>query len=256
MSSIEVASESSYLATGCRWKFRWATSHSMTDSPQLDWTPVLNCREFWLKYFWLTDDKFFQPQEPSHRKNYSKLFTALRASLRGRTLNIPLSVGFTWVLKFGDRETLHLTQDGKRKQNLLGWVDPHSYNHAFRFEEISKISILPECPLPSHVVFLLLLGYWGITDADVSRYKSIGQAIARNLRELDLFDRTEIAHTCSNFENAHKRPTECAWVEHPKWGFVADSPMSLRCPDSIDIPDGVTFNFRLFTQFMNAVENA
>jgi hypothetical protein len=139
---------------------------------------------------------------------------------------------------------------------LLGWVDPHSYNHVFRFDEISQISSLRGCPLPPHVVFLLLLGYWGITDADGSRYKSIGQAISRSLRELDLFDRIEIAHICARFEKAHKRPTECAWVEHPKWGFVADSASSLRCPDSIDVPDDVTFNFRLFTQFMNAVENA
>ena len=50
-----------------------------------------------------------------------------------------------------------------------------------------------------------------------------------------------------------ERETECRWVEHPKWGWVAESPMSLRSPDSIDVPDGITFNFRLFKSFLDSL---
>ena len=54
--------------------------------------------------------------------------------------------------------------------------------------------------------------------------------------------------------HGHARITECEWVVNPKWGHVAQSPMSLRSPDSIDIPDGVKFNFKLFAQFLEAVK--
>ena len=227
----------------------------MPNSLKTDWPQVLNCREFWLQYIGLADDRSFQPKAKLDRSRFMQRSDAFRALLSGRSLELAFPVGYSLTIQFGHQETLVLKQHGKPKLHLLGWVDPHSYNHVFRFDELCAIAESAEGVVAPHEVFLLLLRYWGITNQDVPRVKKIVKLIAKNMRALKLFDRAEIESVCIRFESAHNRITECEWVVHPKWAHVAQSPMSLRSPDSIDIPDGVKFNFKLFTQFIKAVED-
>jgi hypothetical protein len=218
---------------------------------------VLNCREFWLNYFWLADERFFRPKDKALAKHCHKLYWAIAELLRGHEIVVQVPSGYSLIIEFGEyRESLHLVQDGKRKRNLLGWVDPHPYNTVFRFEEIVAITnMVGDCchALPAHIVFLLLLGYWGASDQDRPRAVAIGREIARNLRKTKLFGREEVTFLRKHFDISERDFIECEWIKHEKWGWVADCPTSLRCPGSIDIPEGVTFNFALFSRFMDSV---
>ncbi len=221
-----------------------------------DWSEVLSCREFWIRYFGLSDERVFKSTDKFLRQHQHRLYWALGELLQGRAIRIPVVNDFNLVIEFGSRrESLYLVVNGKRKRSLLGWVDPHAYNKLFRLDEIVAIADLAESDeLTVQDVFLLLLGYWGISEQDKPNIKSIRQELTRQLRATKLFSRDEIGFVVARFLKNLDRETECEWIEHPKWGWVTNSPMSLRTPDDADIPDGVSFDFRLFKRFTDSLE--
>lgn len=218
---------------------------------ETNWKSVFECREFWIIHLGLADERLFR----SKRKHETQLYWALADLLAGRSIQFSVVDGYKLLLSFeAGRQSLFLTVDGKRKRHLLGWIDPCPYNKLFRFEELEAIArIGADDSLHAHTRFLLLSGFWGLSKQDLSNVKAIRKLLTRHIKATGLFSKAEVEFIVEQPLQRLDRETGCHWIQHPKFGWVAESAMSLRVPNSIDVSENVKFNFSLFKSFTDSL---
>lgn len=222
----------------------------MAKNDSIDWNIVLNTREFWLDYFNLSDERIFCKSN----KLQQQACIAFRELLSKRELILPVNHEHSLVFQFDRfRDSIFLASAGKRKRLLLGWIDPLPYNKLFRYSEIKAITSSSESELAPQLVFLMLLAFWGISEEDKPHAAAINKEVAQRLRQTKLFSREETSFISQWVLKNLERPADCEWIEHKRWGWIAQCPSSLRVLDKSDLPDGITFDIKRFNRFLDSV---
>lgn len=102
------------------------------ETSTMDWSTVMSCREFWLKYFWLTDEKLFRPAGTKQAQGFRRLFHALDELLLDKEIQLRVPTGFNLTLSFRSTAWILSLQQGTRgKHHPLGAIEPHHCSCVF-----------------------------------------------------------------------------------------------------------------------------
>lgn len=221
----------------------------------MDSSTVMSCREFWLKYFWLTDEKIFQPSRKKQAQGLQRLFRALDELLLDREIQLSVTTGFDLTLSFRSTASVLLLRQGIRgKQYLLGAIEPHECSCVFTFDEIIRItrSVIDD-QIPRMFTFLLLMGFWGRSHQEKKQATEIVRIVKVTIAETSLFDKQEVSAIAAQFDITNTSDFEHEWIDHPKWGRVGEGPMTLRSLQS-ERSDYPKFNFPVFNRFIDSLK--